>query len=166
MRLTTCLAILLATSAMNSTRAGGILKTSGLTPIPMGSAEVYPAEDCPAEQLWQPPHLRDTPVGLYPRDGQPCSPTEGHPHYDAHSRHYGLWYRPAAFAEATGDHCGSRPWAPRGKGWANRQTGFQMDYHPFVVTQLPSQHGPSYYHRPERQPCCKKPCLFGKCGGQ
>jgi hypothetical protein len=127
-----------------------------LCPVPIG-----PESSGYASVYGQPPHFRDTQYGQRPRFGAPCGPTEGHLTYEVPSRHFGHWFRPASFAEETGNHCGSRPWIPRGKGWANRHTGFQMDYHPYVVTQLPSVHGPAYYHREDPRPCNQPFCCKG-----
>jgi hypothetical protein len=110
---------------------------------------------------FQGPFLRDTAVGSRPHVASTMDPAHGYPHYDLPSKHYGMWYRPAAFAEDTQNKCASRVFAPRGYGWGNRLDCTQMDYNPYVVKQLPSRHGPSYYHRPPLEPCH---CALQGCG--
>ena len=116
-----------------------------------------PAEHAPQTRAWpappRPPHFRDTIYGARPQPGYPMTAAEGHPHYMCPPRHYGLWYRPAAFAEDNGDACRSRPFNPRGYGVPHRRTDVRMDYHRYVVKELPSVHGPSYYKVRELQPC-------------
>lgn len=131
-----------------------------LTPVSLdggspGNAAVWNDPGC-----YQPPYLRDTQLGARPHGGHSCSPTLGHQHYDLPSKHYGMWYRPAAFAEDTNPQCKSRIFNPRGSGWGHRLDCLQMDYHPYVVKQLPSSLGPSYYQRQPLEPChC---CLQGR----
>ena len=120
----------------------------GSEPIVMGDAYGYTPE-----RYWQPPFVRDTSYGARPNGGKPCSPTEGYQHYDLPSKHYGIWFRPSAAAEDTMPRCQSRPYAPRGFGWPNRKSGCEIDYHPYVVKQLPSPMGPSYYYRQPLIPC-------------
>jgi hypothetical protein len=124
-----------------------------LTPVSLdsglaGSASVWGDPGC-----YQPPHLRDTQLGARPHGGHQCSPTQGYQHYDLPSKHYGMWFRPAAFAEDTNPQCKPRIFNPRGYGWGHRLDCQQMDYHPYVVKNLPSTHGPSYYQRPPLEPC-------------
>lgn len=128
------------------------LAPSSLGPEPMMMGAGYGYGYAP-EHYAQPPFVRDTSYGARPNGGQPCSPTEGYQHYDLPSKHYGVWYRPSAAAEDTMPRCKSRPFAPRGFGWANRKSGCQIDYHPYVVKQLPSPLGPSYYYRQPLVPC-------------
>ncbi len=131
-----------------------------LCPAPIGMEEPLPAGvNAPAHSplFWALPFVRDTRYGARPNAGSSGSPTHGYDHYDLPSKHYGLWFRPAAAAEDECQHCRSRPFAPKGYGWANRRTGFEIDYHPYVVKQLPSVHGPSYYYRQPRSAC---PCLL------
>lgn len=127
------------------------------------------AQLCPApiggDEGWgllgrvQGPYLRDTSLGARPHLGPTRDPAHGYDHYDLPSRHYGMWYRPAAFAEDVQPQCQSRVFAPRGFGWANRLDCQQLDYHPYVVKELPSSLGPSYYNRPPLQPChCSLQC--------
>lgn len=122
--------------------------TASLCPAPIGGEERWGYFID-----WRPPFLRDTALGARPHGGPKCSPTEGYHHYDLPSKHYGMWFRPAAFAEDRNSHCKSRIYAPRGYGWANRLDPMQMDYHPYVVKQPCTQLGPSYYHRPPPEPC-------------
>ncbi|MCA9055615.1 MAG: hypothetical protein KDA75_17360 [Planctomycetaceae bacterium] len=133
------------------------LGTSSVTPA-SGSIATYPSEPAVSEGWinicdWQPPYFRDTRLGARPHGGPNCDPAQGYDHYDHPSRRYGMWYRPAAFAEDVNPMCKPRIYAPRGYGWANRLNLTQMDYHPYVVKQLPSVHGPSYYHREPLEPC-------------
>ncbi len=126
---------------------------------------------CPApigaEPQWNAPvrypatFLRDTALGARPHFGRTCDPTHGYDHYEHGSKRYGLWYRPAAFAEDTNPHCVSRRFRPRGYGWANRLDCMQMDYHPYVVKQPQTGQGPSYYNRPPLEPCH---CALQGCG--
>jgi hypothetical protein len=134
-----------------------------LCPAPIGMDEPSTA-GAPGPGLsvlpWALPFVRDTRYGARPSFGSPGSPTQGYDHYDLPSKHYGLWFRPSAAAEDECQHCRSRPFAPKGYGWANRRTGFEIDYHPYVVRQLPSVHGPSYYYRQPRSAC---PCTLQGC---
>ena len=141
------------------------IATADLCPAPLGADGVAPvsAEDGAGGWIsicdWRPPFLRDTRLGARPHSGPHGDPSQGYDHYDLPSRHYGLWYRPAAFAEETNAQCKPRIYNPRGYGWGHRLDCLQMDYHPYVVKQLPSVHGPSYYHRRPLEPChC---CLQG-----
>lgn len=130
-----------------------LLADGALTPVALDAPPVEESTGWAGLPAWQPPFLRDTQLGARPHGGPNCSPTQGYNHYDLPSKHYGLWYRPAAFAEDTNPHCKPRMFSPRGSGWANRLDCQQMDYHPYVVKQLPSSHGPSYYQRQPLQPC-------------
>jgi len=128
------------------------------------------------------PHLFD-PTQSYPQQefphGEPCPPiahgsdpycpTTGYDpyqrpqdvgtrNYDLKSKFYGIWTRPAAFAEDQWNNCiSNRPFAPRGYGVPHRATCQRVDYHPYVVKELPSTHGPSYMPGSLRVPC--KACL-------
>jgi hypothetical protein len=136
---------------------------SPLCPVPIGM-DAAPLAEVPAPAAsawpWALPFVRETRYGARPNVGSSGSPTHGYDHYDLPSKHYGLWFRPSAAAEDECQHCRSRPFAPKGYGWANRRTGFEIDYHPYVVRQLPSVHGPSYYYRQPRSAC---PCLLQGC---
>ena len=174
---------LLAPTASAQDSAG--VATATLCPVPIGGEDLTPAQlgGSPVQPAsasvgsysadpgmtdgwinicdWQPPFFRDTRLGAHPHGGANCDPAQGYKHYDHPSRRYGMWYRPAAFAEDVNPRCKPRIYAPRGYGWANRLNPTQMDYCPYVVKQLPSVHGPSYYHREPLEPCH---CSLQGCG--
>ncbi|MFV0445742.1 MAG: hypothetical protein ACK5Q5_19345 [Planctomycetaceae bacterium] len=126
---------------------------SDLAPASLETQVASPSSAWANAGDFQPPFLRDTRLGARPTPGNLCSPAHGYDHYGLPSKHYGPWYRPAAFAEETNPRCRPRIFAPRGYGWANRLDCLQMDYHPYVVKQLPASHGPSYYQRQPPEPC-------------
>lgn len=140
---------------------------SPLCPAPIGGDETPPLMSYPQESYpidaglgWALPFVRDTRYGARPTAGAAGSPSNGYDHYELPSKHYGLWYRPSSAGEDNGLHCQSRAYSPRGFGWANRRCGFEIDYHPYVVKQVPSVHGPSYYYR---QPLTACPCWLRGC---
>jgi hypothetical protein len=151
--------IVLCSCLLSSAAAFGQVEESPgvaqLCPVPIGSDGGWPLLG-----RLQGPHFRDTALGARPHPGPLSAPAHGYEHYDLPSRHYGMWYRPSAFAESVNSHCEARRFAPRGTGWANRLDPLQMDYHPYLVKELPSVHGPSYYHRPPVEPC---PCRLQGC---
>jgi hypothetical protein len=131
--------------------------------IPPG-AQYCPPGSCPEDHacdpsrwFWAPPFFRHTKYGAEPHGGLPGAPSQYHEHYELPSKRYGLWFRPAAFAEERPDHCRSRPFAPRGYGVPHRHVYYQLDYTPYEVECGPSEHGPAYYHRRPLVPC--KACL-------
>lgn len=78
--------------------------------------------------------------------------------YDLPSKHYGIWTRPAAFAEDSANNCQSmRPFAPRGYGFPYRQACERLDYSPYQLRTVPCTHGPAYYGKTVKAPC--KACL-------
>lgn len=122
-------------------------------PGPLTPPRLPPAY--PATPSDQPPYFQHTPYGALSQPALPHAPAAGHDTYAAPIRHYGVWFRPAAFAEDAGDNCQDRPWAPRGYGVPHRNTCERMDYSPYRLTTFPSVHGPSYYARRPMRPCCE-----------
>jgi hypothetical protein len=121
-------------------------------PGPLTTMPLPPA--APWASHGQPPYFRHTDYGALPQPAPPCTPAAGHDSYVAPPRHYGPWYRPAAFAEDAGDNCRTTPWAPRGYGFPHRKSCERMDYYPYQLTTYPSMHGPAYYANRYREPCC------------
>lgn len=112
----------------------------------------------PSAAPWAPygeaPYFSQTPYGALPQSGPACSPTEGQDTYPLPIKHYSPWFRPAAFAEDSGDNCQSRPWNPHGYGFPHRRSCERIDYTPYALKTYPSAHGPAYYTRFELQRCC------------
>ncbi|MEZ6056724.1 MAG: hypothetical protein R3C01_08465 [Planctomycetaceae bacterium] len=80
--------------------------------------------------------------------------------YDLPSKHYGIWTRPAAFAEDSSDNCKSmRRFAPRGYGVPYRRACERLDYAPHELRSDPSFTVPAYYGKYEKAPC--KACMQG-----
>lgn len=110
-------------------------------PPPPGSPTPYGPLPPPA------PPFRDTMYGAHANPGAPGSPGFLHPHYPEYQTRYGIWYQPKSFQEPYKEVYRPSPFRPR--GWGNM--GYdpclhdRMDYNRYVVEELPSRYGPSYY---------------------
>jgi hypothetical protein len=82
------------------------------------------------------------------------------PTYDLPSSYYGLWERPDAYVYDA--RCEPRPWAPRSYGLPKHISCYRMDYAPHPTPDLESKHGPAWWLRIRRDPCCSK-CGHHEC---
>jgi hypothetical protein len=94
------------------------------------------------------PPFRDTPYGAHANPGPPGGPSFLHPNFPAYQTQYGIWYQPRAFWEPVREVYRPQPFRPR--GWGNLFVDDpcrkdRMDYNRYVVKDLPSRYGPSYY---------------------
>ena len=127
-------------------------------PVPMyGEASPYRPMPQPAPAIGAPtpygplpppaPPFRDSIYGAHATPGAPGSPGYLHPHYPTYQSRYGIWYQPRSFHEAFREPYRPDPFRPR--GWGNIFNDdcrrVRMDYNRYVVKDLPSQYGPSYY---------------------
>jgi len=79
-------------------------------------------------------------------------------YYDKSSRSYNIWQKPHEADWTARERCQPRPFCPRGYGDLGNKprTCYRLDYHRYVVKDLKTTHGPSYYRwstKPER--CCE-----------
>lgn len=93
------------------------------------------------------PPFRDSIYGAYPNPGPPGAPGYLHPHYPEYQTRYGIWYQPRSFQEPMKEPYRPSPFRPR--GWGNLFYDpclrDRIDYNRYVVEELPSRYGPSYY---------------------
>ncbi|MDQ3333070.1 MAG: hypothetical protein M3552_20875 [Planctomycetota bacterium] len=93
------------------------------------------------------PPFRDTIYGAHINPGMPDSPAFLHPHLPEYQTLYGIWYQPRAYREPAKQVYRQSPFRPR--GWGNLFDDpcltDRMDYNRYVVKDLPSRYGPSYY---------------------
>ncbi|HEX6983911.1 MAG TPA: hypothetical protein VF170_00980, partial [Planctomycetaceae bacterium] len=94
------------------------------------------------------PPFRDTVYGAHANPGPPGSPGWLHPHFPEYQTRYGVWYQPRSFWEPQREVYRPQPFRPR--GWGNLFVEDpcrhdRMDYNRYVVKDLPSRYGPSYY---------------------
>lgn len=78
----------------------------------------------------------------------------GAPQFELPSSYYGLWERPDAYVYDA--RCEPRPWAPRGYGSPKHISCYRMDYMPYATKTHDSIHGPAWWLRIRREPCCSK----------
>lgn len=115
---------------------------AGTMPVPpVGTQTHYGPLPPPA------PPFRDTMYGAHINPGAPNSPAFLHPHLPEYQSRYGIWYQPRSYQEAFKEPYRQSPFRPR--GWGNLFydpcLNDRMDYNRFVVKDLPSRYGPSYY---------------------
>lgn len=94
------------------------------------------------------PPFRDTVYGAHPTPGPPGGPSHLHPNYPDYQTRYGIWYQPRSFWEPFREIYRPSPFRPR--GWGNLFNDDpcrhdRIDYNRYVVKDLPSRYGPSYY---------------------
>jgi hypothetical protein len=143
------------------------LSSQGLTPVPPpGTPTPYGPLPPPA------PPFRDTVYGAHANPGPPGGPSFLHPNLPEYQTKYGIWYQPRSFWEPMREVYRPQPFRPR--GWGNTFVDDpcrhdRMDYNRYVVKDLPSRYGPSYYplyqppsecvlFRPEK---CYRPPVWG-----
>lgn len=119
-------------------------------PMPQAVPQGMPAIGSPTPYGPLPPPappFRDTIYGAHANPGPPGSPGELHPHYPEYQTRYGIWYQPRSFHEPTRKPYRPLPFRPRGLGnlFADDCQHDRMDYNRYVVQELPSRYGPSYY---------------------
>lgn len=93
------------------------------------------------------PAFSDTIYGSRATPGPPGAPGFLHPHFPENQSHYGIWYQPRSYLASQRKPYRPRPFRPRGFGnvFYEPCRQLRMDYNREVVTDLPSQYGPSYY---------------------
>lgn len=93
------------------------------------------------------PPFQESIYGAQPNPGVPGSPGYLHPHYPEYQTRYGIWYQPRSFHEPFREPYRPDPFRPRGWGnlFADDCRRVRMDYNRYVVKDLPSHYGPSYY---------------------
>jgi hypothetical protein len=111
-------------------------------PPPPGTPTAYGPLPPPA------PPFRDTVFGAHANAGPPGGPSFLHPNFPEYQTRYGIWYQPRSFWEPTREVYRPQPFRPR--GWGNLFVDDpcrhdRMDYNRYVVKDLPSRYGPSYY---------------------
>ncbi len=93
------------------------------------------------------PPFRDTIYGAHINPGMPDSPAFLHPHLPEYQTRYGIWYQPRSYQEPRKEVYRQSPFRPRGFGnlFYDPCLNDRMDYNRYVVKDLPSRYGPSYY---------------------
>lgn len=81
--------------------------------------------------------------------------------YALPSKYYGPWEPTEIFGRDA--RCAPTPYAPRGYGFPKKLAPYRMEYAPYQIRDcgLGSVHGPAYWWRRHRDPCCDP--LFGGC---
>ena len=81
--------------------------------------------------------------------------------YAQPSKYYGPWEPTEIFGHDA--RCAPTPYAPRGYGFPKKLAHNRMDYAPYRIRDcgLGSIHGPAYWWRRHRDPCCDP--TFGCC---
>lgn len=148
-----------------------VLLTTVVVVPAVGSAEEVP--DAPKVEAeaqvssgfnWRwPPLFRDSPMGARSHKGEFGSPGLGWSHFELPFARYGVWYRPNSM-EPENFRCRPRPFRPQGYGMPQHVSCYRMDYNPYVLDDVNSTHGPSYYQRhPPLYPCGYPHCRCGRC---
>ena len=119
------------------------LSSPAMVPVPPpGTPTPYGPLPPPA------PPFRDTVYGAHINPGPPGGPSFLHPNLPEYQTKYGIWYQPRSFWEPSREVYRPQPFRPR--GWGNLFVDDpcrrdRMDYNRYVVKDLPSRYGPSYY---------------------
>ncbi|MGC1273245.1 MAG: hypothetical protein WBC44_06025 [Planctomycetaceae bacterium] len=116
--------------------------SSMMPPPPIGTPTPYGPLPPPS------PPFRDTVYGAHANPGPPGGPSYLHPNLPDYQTKYGIWYQPRSFWEPRREVYRPSPFRPR--GWGNLFNDDpcrrdRMDYNRYVVKDLPSRYGPSYY---------------------
>ena len=149
--MTVYVAFLLTQAAIASDGSPGLhVPPEPAPPVPLASPgeAAVPGMPTPYGPLPPPaPPFRDTIHGAHANPGSPGSPGFLHPHFPEYQTRYGIWYQPRSFHEPAREVYRPSPFRPR--GWGNLFDDpcrhDRMDYNRYVVKDLPSRYGPSYY---------------------
>lgn len=79
-------------------------------------------------------------------------------HFGPPTRSYSAFESPTTYGTHPTERCRSEVFSPRGIGVARRSGCERMDYSPYVLSTVESNHGPSYYTRHYLAPCTHPHC--------